>query len=119
MSAMDLLVFQDFGNPEASGYELAETLCPEPLAQQPDRLNRAWKSTNIHDAEKAIRRSIQKQSPGGFSDLRLTKKQIDGWTEVYFGFWKAIGNILNIDSQNGSSDQVGEWWSACFSNKIR
>lgn len=88
-------LFNDFAKAHASrnGYELAQTLSPVPLAHAPYRLMQVWQSTNSHSVKGDVKHFIKTSTRGS-----LDQDEINGWTEVYVAYWKAIGEILAGES---------------------
>lgn len=96
---MDKL-FREFGQAmqRYNGKELALTLSPVAPADDPYRLRNICNGANHHDAKAVIKRKIQNNSDG------LSHGEVMGWTEVYYAYWKALGQILLVqDEQNGNS----------------
>ncbi|OAA63718.1 cop9 signalosome complex subunit 12 [Niveomyces insectorum RCEF 264] len=88
---MDRL-FRDFGQAinDCNGRDLAATLSP---SEDSSRLRNIWNGANHHDARSVIKRKIQNST-----DV-LNHNEVQGWTEVYHAYWKAIGEILLIEDQ--------------------
>lgn len=97
---MDQL-FREFGQAmrRFNGNELSVTLSPVAPADDPYRLRNICNGANHHDAKAVIKRKIQNNSDG------LGHNEVVGWTEVYYAYWKALGQILLVqDKQNGNSN---------------
>lgn len=115
------LVFEDFRKAYEGGhgYDLAQTLSPLPPKDQPERLQNFYQSTNFAHAEKDFRYRILHDASLSF---KLPKEEGNGWVEVYFCYWKAVGEILNAESGGGkvsnSSSQDSLrfmfWYCICF-----
>ncbi|KIH90053.1 COP9 signalosome complex subunit 12 [Sporothrix brasiliensis 5110] len=103
---MDKL-FREFGQAmqRYNGSELSLTLSPVAPADDPYRLRNICNGANHHDAKAVIKRKIQNNSDG------LGHAEVMGWTEVYYAYWKALGQILLVeDEQNGrGSGPVSTW----------
>lgn len=106
---MDSL-FRDFGEATSkrAGYQLASTFTPEAPSSDPDRLLKIWRSTNYHEARNLIKRNIQRAT----SSTGLSRSTVEGWVEVYYLFWKAIGEILTVTGQLGDNDTTS--WTKVF-----
>lgn len=95
-------IFQDFGSSfdpscQRPGYILAETLSPE---LPPETLQIIWRSTNYHDAKSFIRRNLNNSLP---HKVKLSKDELDGWTDIYLSYWKTAGEILAVQGQGGAT----------------
>lgn len=113
---MDTLI-RTFSNAQSSreGYHLAQTLSPD-LPQQ--QLQAIWKSCGHHDAQNVIKRGIQ-NSTSGFE--KLPKDEVQGWTDVYLAYWKAIGELLPALNQAPQSSwtKVYDAWKDLLSALYR
>ena len=98
-------IFQDFKSAygEGQGYELSMTLCPIPPASDPDRLSSFFRSTNHASAKTDFKYQILYDSSMPF---KLPTEEGNGWIEVYFGYWKAVGEILNPETASRSEAKV-------------
>lgn len=100
---MDRL-FREFGRAvnDGNGNALAALLAPVAPADDPHRLQNIWNGAGHHDAKAVIKRKIQNNSDA------LVHSEVQGWTEVYYAYWKALGQILLVqDEQNGRGPVVG------------
>lgn len=97
------LIFQDFGDAqtEQDGYLLARSLTPE-LTN--DVLVLIWRSCNAHDARHLIRRGIGGVGNQGFR--RLSSEEVQGWVEVYYAYWRAVGEILAVRESSSENARV-------------
>lgn len=97
-------LFREFGvaHSEGSGPRLAATLSPEPTSEEPQKLHRIWKSANFHDVKPVMRRKILDNAP----PMGLPNDEIQGWVEVYYCYWRTLGEILAIE-QGNSREKVG------------
>lgn len=113
---MDSLI-RTFSNAQTSrdGYQLAQTLSPD-LPQQ--QLQAIWKSCGHHDAQNVIKRGIQ-NSTSGFE--KLPKDEVQGWSDVYLAYWKAIGELLPALNQAPQSSwtKVYDAWKELLSALYR
>ena len=92
-------IFQEFGEAlsRQNGYQLSQTLTPElPV----DLLREIWRTTNFHDAKSLLKRGIQ--AAGSSSGFKLPYDEVQGWVEVYFAYWKAIGELLAVLEQSSN-----------------
>ncbi|KAK6582160.1 hypothetical protein PZA11_005857 [Diplocarpon coronariae] len=105
---MDLL-FEEFGKAcqEGNGYDLSMTLSPISPASDPDRLARFFRSTNYAQAPREFRNRILNDNASSF-----TNPQEEGWVEVYYAYYKAVGEILKADTDKlqASYVKVYESW---------
>lgn len=79
-------IFADFGSAfnTANGYELAQSISP---ALETETLKMIWKATNHHQAREYLKRNLQRE-------IHLSKKELEGWTDVFYHYWLAVGAIL-------------------------
>lgn len=87
------------------GYALSMTLSPMPSESDPNRLYNFRRSTNIAQAQWELKNRITSNS----SPFRLPKEEGDGWVEVYFTYWKAVGEILNAEEAVRNRTKVGHF----------
>ncbi|KAH8899423.1 protein CSN12 [Thozetella sp. PMI_491] len=95
-------IFEEFraAHSNSNGYRLSKTLSPE-LSN--DMLRVIWRSLNYHDAKGVLKKGIQ-ITGSGFD--RLPSEQVQGWVDIYFAYWKSVGEllaILELSSANGKS----------------
>lgn len=102
---MDRL-FRDFGKAvhAGDGTALAATLVPEAPLNDPSRLRNIWNGARSHDAKPSIKRKIQNSTDA------LNHSEVQGWTEVYYAYWKALGEIISLQNQgrNAEGKQVSQ-----------
>ncbi|CAK7208237.1 COP9 signalosome (CSN) subunit [Sporothrix eucalyptigena] len=101
---MDKL-FREFGQAirTYNGKSLSLTLSPVAPVDDPYRLRNIWNGAGHHDAKAVIKRKIQNNSEA------LGHSEVMGWSEVYYAYWKSIGQILLVqDAQNGNGP-VSTW----------
>lgn len=93
------IVFEDFRKAyeEGDGYGLSMTLCPIPPTDQPDSFTNFYRSTNFQHVQKDFKYRILHDASSPF---KLPIEEGNGWVEVYFTYWKAIGEILNAEAKN-------------------
>ncbi|CAK7224300.1 COP9 signalosome (CSN) subunit [Sporothrix bragantina] len=101
---MDKL-FREFGQAHRryNGKELSTTLSPVAPADDPYRLRNIWNGAGHHDAKAVIKRKIQNNSDG------LAHNEVMGWTEVYYAYWKALGQILLVQDASNNNGPVSTW----------
>ncbi|CAK7236507.1 COP9 signalosome (CSN) subunit [Sporothrix curviconia] len=101
---MDKL-FREFGQAlgRYNGKELSATLSPVAPADDPYRLRNIWNGAGHHDAKAVIKRKIQNNSDG------LAHNEVMGWTEVYYAYWKALGQILLVQDAANDGGPVSTW----------
>lgn len=75
---------------QQSGSLLASTLSPIPPPSQPDRTGKIYGATNAHLVERDIRSYLRRIES---TEVRLSAKELQGWTEVYAALWKSLGEI--------------------------
>jgi len=123
------LIFEDFRNAYSvgKGYELAQTLSPEPPPSQPDRLYNFFRSTNFAAVKNDFRYRILYDNTSPF---KLPADEGNGWVEIYVAYWKAIGEILNAENapkanakvklflQNVTEYWVGDFKAFLFSSSL-
>lgn len=102
------------------GYALSMTFSPVPPESDPNRLYNFRRSTNIAQAQWELKNRITSNS----SPFRLPKEEGDGWVEVYFTYWKVVGEILNAEESvrnrtKASWTKVYEAWKDMTNSLIR
>ncbi|KAK0618411.1 protein CSN12 [Bombardia bombarda] len=116
-------LFLDFGAAQMRkrGYELSNTLSPN---LDTVRLRAVWNSCDADDVKSVVRRYIQNSTSG---PEKLVQEEVQGWTEVFAAYWKAVGELLAIQdppSTNGLSTRsswtrVYDTWKEMLSALIR
>jgi hypothetical protein len=98
-------VFDDFKKAygEGHGYGLSLTLSPVPPSSDPDRLHSFFLSTNHASAKTDFKYQILYDNSMPF---KLPAEEGNGWVEVYFAYWKAVGEVLNAETASRSSAKV-------------
>ncbi len=93
--------FQDFerGQIECNGDRLSRTLSPSLSSEQ---LRAIWKSCNHHDVRNVIKRTLQSTEIG----RAVSREEIQGWAEVYFSYWKAVGELVAIQESSVANGRV-------------
>lgn len=110
---MDRL-FREFGRAvtDGNGNALAATLAPVSPADEPYWLRNIWNGAGHQDAKAVIKRKIQSNTAG------LSHSEVQGWTEVFYAFWKAIGQILVVqDGPNNYGPVVSFIFFCSFFSK--
>lgn len=89
-------IFEDFKKAfvDGKGYLLAQTLSPVPPPSQPQRLYNFFRSTNFSAAQKDFKYQISYNN----STFKLQTIEANGWVEVYYAYWKAVGEVLNAEN---------------------
>jgi hypothetical protein len=87
----------------ANGYDLSMTLSPIPPSSDPDRLHSFFRSTNHASAKTDFKYQILYDSSMSF---KLPADEGNGWVEVYFAYWKAVGEILDAETASRSGAKV-------------
>jgi len=101
---MDAL-FREVGSAHAmrAGNALSKTLNPVPDASNGQQLRKIWTSCNYNDAKAVIRRQMQANSPPGGYD----NDEVQGWVEIYYCYWQALGQLFGLEDQNSGKGKVG------------
>ena len=101
---MDRL-FREFGRAvtEGNGNALAATLAPLSPPDEPYRLRNIWNGAGHHDAKAVIKRKIQSNTTG------IPHSEVQGWVEVFYAFWKAIGQVLLVQDGPQTNGPVSTW----------
>lgn len=106
---MDRL-FRDFGKAvhAGDGTALAATLVPEAPLNDPSRLRNIWNGARSHDAKPSIKRKIQNSTDA------LNHSEVQGWTEVYYAYWKALGEIISLQNQGRNAEGKQTTWTDVY-----
>jgi hypothetical protein len=99
-------IFDDFKRAYGSGlgYDLSMTLSPVAPPDQPNRLRAFHRSTNVATARKDFQYRIMWDKSNGFM---VEADEGNGWVEIYFAYWKAIGEILKAEQAARTNAKVG------------
>ncbi|KAK3394437.1 protein CSN12 [Podospora didyma] len=117
-------IFDKFAEAQLNrnGYRLAKTLSPDLPNEE---LYSIWNSCNAHDVRAILKRSIQNTATG--MD-KLPHQEVAGWVEVYYTYWKAVGELLAVQGPSvayGKQFQPSSWtkvfaaWTDLLSALIR
>lgn len=88
---------------EGLGYDLSMTLSPLDTDDEPDRLYKFFKSTNIAQVRKDLQYRILYDNAAPF---KLPAEEGNGWVDVYFAYWKFVGEMLNAEHAPKSNAKV-------------
>lgn len=91
-----------------NGYDLANTLSPVAPASDPNRLYNIHRSTNFSQGLVQIRNKILYDN---VLSQKLSNEEAYGWAEVYFAYWKAIGEILKAEEAVKNHIKVSFVWT--------
>lgn len=102
------------------GYGLSMTLSPLDTPTEPNRLSSFFRSTNAASAVKDFKYRILYDNSNPF---KLSQEEGNGWVDVYFAYWKVVGEILNAEAATKANDKVGKlllasYLSICFHLEI-
>lgn len=99
-------IFEDFKRAYGSGlgYDISMTLSPIAPPDQPNRLRAFYRSTNFASAKRDFQYRVLWDKSNGFV---LGADEGNGWVEIYFAYWKAIGEILNAEEATQTNAKVG------------
>lgn len=88
---------------KGDGYGLSMTLSPIDPPSQPNRLSSFFQSTNAASASKDFRYRILYDNSASF---KLSNEEGNGWVEVYFAYWKSVGEILSAEDATQPNAKV-------------
>ena len=90
-------IFEDFRKAyeEGNGYDLSLTFSPVSPASEPDRLYAFYRSTNFAAVKNDFKYRVLYDDTSPF---KLPVEEGNGWVEVYYAYWKAVGEILNAEA---------------------
>ncbi|KAI1875163.1 hypothetical protein JX265_004221 [Neoarthrinium moseri] len=102
------------------GNDLAKTLTPD-LTESPDRLLAIWNSGGPQSIKDDLKFLFFRDKS---AQLRMSREEGEGWQEIYFTYWKALGEILAVegrrkDGAKSSWTKVYEAWKEFTSQIIR
>lgn len=98
---------------DENGYDLARTLSPD---FPNDTLRAIWQSCNAHDVKSVVKRELSKNVTGM---QRLSHQELAGWVEVYHAYWKAVGELLAVQSSQSSWTKVFGAWTELLTALLR
>lgn len=84
---------------KGNGYALADIFSPIPPSSNPDRLHNFFRSTNFSQAQKRFEDEV-------FDVATFSDEEGLGWSEVFFAYWKAVGEILIAEASEKANKQV-------------
>ncbi|ORY57154.1 uncharacterized protein BCR38DRAFT_449778 [Pseudomassariella vexata] len=90
------------------GNDLAKTLSPY-LPESPEKLRSIWESGDSRTIREDLEFLFTQGNP---ARLRLSREESGGWQEVYFAYWKALGEILAVEGQR--TDGVKSTWTKVY-----
>ena len=102
----------------ASGPQLSATIIPLAPSRDPNRLRDFYNGSDLYSIVSDIRSGISARvSP----DLRFSKAEGNAWTDLYVAYWKAIGEILDLESTHSKPNwlRVYEAWKEVANVLIR
>jgi hypothetical protein len=98
-------IFNDFSAayPAYNGYMLSKTLSPIAPPGEPNRLSAFFKSTNFNNAKTDFKYRLlyDKKNP-----LTLGAEEGNGWVELFFAYWKAVGEVLKAEEAVRTNSKV-------------
>ncbi|RDW87645.1 hypothetical protein BP5796_03339 [Coleophoma crateriformis] len=114
-------IFEDFKNAylNGDGYLLSRTLLPIDPPSQPDRLRAFQRSTNHAAVRNDFKYRILYDNA---SPIKLPADEGNAWVEIYYFYWKAVGEILSAEAgtkTKGKWSTVYETWKELMNQLIR
>ena len=99
-------LFDDFKSSyeQMNGYDLSMTLSPISPPSQPERLHSFFRSTNIASVKSDFKYRVLYEKP---NRLNLEPEEGNGWVDLYFAYWKAVGEILKAEAAARTNTKVG------------
>ena len=115
-------IFDDFARAQNNekGYDLANTIRPEPPKTDAARLYNFHRSTNAYSLQTDLKYKLQ-YNP----DLKLPKPEINAWIEVFTVYHNFIGGLLaaeevqNAGARNADWSAVYEGWKEVVNALLR
>lgn len=116
---MDIL-FRKFRDAHitGSGSLLATTIVPISPAENPNQLQAFYHGSSSFSIASDIRSGILAHSN---TDVRFLKPEGNAWADLYVAFWKAIGELLDVESSTSNAGwvRVYELWKEVANVLIR
>lgn len=114
---MDIL-FRTFreAHIRCSGPLLATTITPVAPADNPNQLRAFYYGSNLFSIAADIRSGLLAHSN---TDVRFVKAEGNAWADLYVAFWKAIGELLDVENPNVGWVKVYEVWKEVANVLIR
>ncbi|KAH8682305.1 hypothetical protein BX600DRAFT_505909 [Xylariales sp. PMI_506] len=102
------------------GNDLAKTITPD-LTASPQKLQALWESGGPQSIKEDLKFLFSRDKS---SQLRLSRVEGEGWQEIYFAYWKALGEILAVegwrkDGETSTWAKVYDAWKELTSLIIR
>lgn len=116
---MDIL-FRTFREAQirCSGPLLATTITPVAPADNPNQLRALYHGSSLFSIAADIRSGILAHSN---TDVRFIKAEGNAWADLYVAYWKAIGELLDVESSTTKAGwvKVYETWKEVANVLIR
>lgn len=91
------------------GYGLAQTLSPIAPPNDPDRLRAIFLSTNHYGVKDDVGHFlVEAVTSSSRYSRKSIQKEMEGWTEVFAAYWKAVGEILAVDRDSIMNGRVSK-----------
>lgn len=84
------------------GNDLARTLTPD-MQLNAARLMAVWESGNVQSIKDDLRFLFVRDKSGR---LHMSPDEAEGWQEIYYSYWKALGEILAAEGLRKSRVKV-------------
>ena len=97
------------------GYGLSMTLSPLDTPSQPNRLSAFFGSTNAASAVKDFKYRILYDNSNPF---KLSQEEGNGWVDVYFAYWKVVGEVLKAEAATKANEKVSKLFAALYTVRL-
>jgi hypothetical protein len=84
------------------GNDLARTITPD-LTASPEKLLAIWKSGGSQTIKEDLRFLFTRDKS---AQLRMSREEAEGWQEIYFYYWKALGELLAVEGRRTDGAKV-------------
>lgn len=101
-----------------SGPQLSATIIPLAPSGDPTRLRDFYNGSDLSSIVSDIRSGILAHVS---TDLRFSKAEGSAWADLYVAYWKAIGELLDVEGPNSKANwlRVYEAWKEVANVLIR
>lgn len=91
------------------GNDLAKTVTPD-FSTSAEKLQAIWKSGGPQSVKEDLRFLFLRDKS---AQLRMSREESECWQEIYFCYWKALGEIMAVEGRRADGVKVGPSSSHC------
>jgi COP9 signalosome complex subunit 12 len=92
---------------DENGYAVASCITPLPPKNDPGRLYSFYRSSNDYNISSNLRNAL-------IYNGDLSKAEGNAWVEVFVAYWKAIGELLNLEELQNQGKAAESNWNKLY-----